>query len=158
MNAKKLSFKIPPGVESGSRLRLQGEGELGDMGGPPGDLYVFIRVEEHELFRREGDDVVVGVPMTYSQAALGGTVEIPSLEGTETLTIPSGTQSGQEFRIASKEVFPDVAAWHARVLLVLPVDHLHQALRQQAIVVLLHQSAVSGIDRRPQHTVAGKTA
>ncbi len=104
LNAKKLSFKIPPGVESGSRLRLQGEGELGQMGGPPGDLYVFIRVEDHELFRRAGDDVVVGVPVTYSQAALGGTVAIPTLEGTETLTIPQGTQSGQEFRVASKGI------------------------------------------------------
>lgn len=99
---KKLSFRIPPGVETGSRLRLQGEGEPGEMGGPTGDLYVFIRVKEHELFRRSGDDVIVAAAMTYSQAVLGGTITIPTLDGDESFTVPKGTQSGQEFRLPSK--------------------------------------------------------
>jgi molecular chaperone DnaJ len=99
---KKLSFRIPPGVETGSRLRLQGEGEPGELGGPTGDLYVFIRVKEHELFRRSGDDVIVAAAMTYSQAALGGSINIPTLEGEENFDVPKGTQSGQEFRLPSK--------------------------------------------------------
>jgi len=101
---KKLALKIPPGVENGSRLRLQGEGEVGDVGAPPGDLYVFIRVDEHEIFQRRGDDVIVGVPITYSQAALGGEVEIPTLEGPDALSIPKGTQPGREFRIPNKGI------------------------------------------------------
>lgn len=103
-NSKMLSFKIPSGVESGSRLRLQGEGELGEYGGPPGDLYVFIGVKQHDVFRRQGDDVIVAIPVTYTQAALGGTIEIPTLDGTDELTIPKGTQSGREFRIAGKGI------------------------------------------------------
>ncbi|MEW6140012.1 MAG: molecular chaperone DnaJ [Thermodesulfobacteriota bacterium] len=96
---KKLMLRIPPGVETGSKLRLQNEGEPGDHGAPPGDLYVFIHVNPHETFRRQGDDVIVAVPITYSTAALGGEVEIPTLEGQEKLEIPRGTQSGQDFRL-----------------------------------------------------------
>jgi molecular chaperone DnaJ len=99
---KKLSFRIPPGVETGSRLRLQGEGEPGELGGPTGDLYVFMRVKEHELFRRSGDDVIVAAAMTYSQAVLGGPITIPTLEGEESFDIPKGAQSGQEFRLPSR--------------------------------------------------------
>lgn len=102
--SKKLSIKIPAGVESGSRLRLQGEGEIGSAGGIPGDLYVFIQVDEHEVFKRHGDDLVLALPITYSQAALGGDLEVPTLDGSETLTVPRGTQSGQEFRIRNQGV------------------------------------------------------
>jgi molecular chaperone DnaJ len=99
---KKLSIRVPPGVETGSRLRLQGEGEPGDPGAPPGDLYVFIHVKEHEFFRRHGDDIVVEVPITYTVAALGGQITIPTLEGPEPFQVPKGTQSGQQFRIPHK--------------------------------------------------------
>lgn len=101
---KKLSLRIPAGVDTGSRLRLQGEGEPGDLGAPPGDLYVFIRVEPHESFRRQDDDVIVAVPITYSLATLGGEIEIPTLEGADHLEIPQGTQSGQDFRIPGKGI------------------------------------------------------
>jgi molecular chaperone DnaJ len=101
---KKLALKIPAGVENGSRLRLQEEGEPGDHGAPPGDLYVIIHVNPHEKFRRQEDDVVVAVPMTYATAALGGEIDIPTLEGEEVLQIPRGTQSGQDFRISGKGV------------------------------------------------------
>jgi len=97
-----LSIRVPPGVETGSRLRLQGEGEPGDPGAPPGDLYVFIHVKEHEFFRRHGDDIVVEVPITYTVAALGGQITIPTLEGPEPFQVPKGTQSGQQFRIPHK--------------------------------------------------------
>ncbi len=101
---RKLSIKIPQGVETGSRLRLQGEGEPGDPGAPPGDLYVFIRTEPHEVFRREDDSIIVAVPITYSLAVLGGEIEIPTLEGPDHLEIPHGTQSGQDFRVPGKGV------------------------------------------------------
>jgi molecular chaperone DnaJ len=101
---KKLALKIPAGVDTGSRLRLQGEGEPGERGAPPGDLYVFIRVAPHESFRRQNDDIVVAVPITYSLAALGGEVEVPSLDGSDVLQIPHGTQSGQDFRVPGKGV------------------------------------------------------
>lgn len=101
---KKLSLKIPGGVENGSRLRLQEEGEPGDHGAPPGDLYVIIHVTPHEKFRRQEDDVVVAVPITYATAALGGEIDIPTLEGDDVLQIPRGTQSGQDFRIPGRGV------------------------------------------------------
>ncbi len=102
--SKKLSLKIPPGVESGARLRLNGEGEPGDFGAPAGDLYVYLNVEPHEIFKREGDDVVVLVPMGYATATLGGEIEVPTLEGTDKIQIPKGTQAGQNFRIPGKGI------------------------------------------------------
>ena len=84
--------------------RLHGEGEQGDPGAPAGDLYVFIHVEPHEIFRRQNDDLIVGVPITYSLAALGGEIEIPTLDGSEHFEVPAGTQSGQDFRISGKGI------------------------------------------------------
>jgi molecular chaperone DnaJ len=104
LKPRKLALKIPPGVETGSRLRLQGEGEPGGPGGSPGDLYVVIGVQQHETFHRQEDDVIVAVPITFTQAALGGHVEIPTLEGPESLEIPAGTQTGKEFRISGRGV------------------------------------------------------
>lgn len=99
---KKVHLKIPGGVETGSRLRLRGEGEEGRMGGPNGDLYVFIHVEQHEFFQRDGDDIYCQVPISITQASLGGNIEVPTLEGHETLKIPRGTQSGKVFRLKGK--------------------------------------------------------
>jgi molecular chaperone DnaJ len=101
---KKLSLKIPPGVDGDSRLRLSGEGEPGDLGAPPGDLYVFINVRPHDVFKRQDDDVIVAVPIAYSLAVLGGEIEIPTLEGPETFSVPEKTQSGQDFRIRGKGI------------------------------------------------------
>jgi len=101
---KKLSLKIPHGVETGSRLRLQGEGEPGDTGALRGDLYVYIKTEQHDTFRREGDNILVAMPITYSVAVLGGEIEIPTLEGPDHLDIPASTQSGQDFHVPGKGV------------------------------------------------------
>jgi molecular chaperone DnaJ len=98
---KRLSLRIPPGVETGSRLRLQGEGESAG-GGPPGDLYVYIQVAEHDTFQRDGDNVYVAVPITYSQAVLGGSTQIPTLDGEDTLSVTQATRSGKEFRLPGK--------------------------------------------------------
>ncbi len=102
--SKKLSLKIPAGIDTGSRLRLQGEGEPGEQGAPPGDLYVFLHVNPHEQFRRQDDDVIVGVPISYPLAVLGGETEIPTLEGSESFTLPKGVQSGQDFRLHSRGI------------------------------------------------------
>lgn len=90
---------IPPGVDNDTRLRLEGEGEPDPQGGPRGDCYCFIRVREHPLFHREGQHLICHVPITYSQAALGAEIEVPTLEGPDTLTIPPGTQPGEVFRL-----------------------------------------------------------
>lgn len=100
----RLSVKIPPGVETGSRLKLTGEGERGVRGGPPGDLYVVISVREHPIFVRQGDDVVCEVPISFVQAALGADIEVPTLDGKVSLKIPAGTQSGKVFRLKGKGI------------------------------------------------------
>jgi molecular chaperone DnaJ len=94
---KKVSVKIPAGVDHGSRLRLNGEGEAGVYGGPPGDLYVFISVEQHDFFKRKNDDVVCRIPISFIQAALGDKISVPTLNGEKTLKIPKGTQYGDIF-------------------------------------------------------------
>ncbi|ANO51525.1 molecular chaperone DnaJ [Woeseia oceani] len=101
---KKLSVKVPGGVDEGDRIRLSGEGEAGRNGGPPGDLYVEIRVNPHKIFTREGADLACEVPVSITTAALGGEVELPTLEGHVSLKVPAGTQSGKVFRLRGKGV------------------------------------------------------
>ena len=97
--AKTIQLKIPAGVETGSRLRLRGEGEAGDFGGPNGDLYVFLKVRRHEFFERRGNDIYCRIPISFVQAALGARIEARTLQGKEKIKIPKGTQSGQTFRL-----------------------------------------------------------
>ncbi len=97
-----LSVRIPGGVETGTTIRLSGEGELGMHGGPPGDLYVYLTVEEHALFQREGQDVICAVPISFVQAALGTEIEVPTLTGPSKLKIPAATQPGHVFRLRGK--------------------------------------------------------
>jgi molecular chaperone DnaJ len=96
---KSIEVKIPAGVETGSRLRLQAEGESGTLGGPAGDLYVVIHVAEHEQFERQGNNLYASVPITFAQAALGSDVKVLTLGGDESLKIPAGTQTGTVFRV-----------------------------------------------------------
>ncbi len=103
---KNLSIKIPPGVESGMRLRLSGEGEPGSMGAPPGDLYVVINVEPHPFFIREGNEIICEVPISFNQAALGAEIEIPTLNGKVKMKVPAGSQPGKVMRLKGKG-FPD---------------------------------------------------
>jgi len=102
--AKRLSVKVPQGVEDGDRIRLSGEGEAGRNGGPPGDLYVEIRVSPHRIFHRHGADLSCEVPISFGTAALGGDIELPTLDGHVSLKIPAGTQSGKKFRLRGKGV------------------------------------------------------
>ncbi|CAD7768605.1 Chaperone protein DnaJ [Candidatus Methanoperedenaceae archaeon GB37] len=96
---KKVSVKIPAGIDDGARLRMSGEGEAGERGAPPGDLYIDIRVMPDPVFKREGDDVIVEEPISITQAALGGEIRVPTLKGHARIKIPPGTQSGKTFRL-----------------------------------------------------------
>jgi molecular chaperone DnaJ len=99
---RKLTVKIPAGIATGQRLRLYGEGEHGSGGGPSGDLYVVVHVQEHAFFHREGDDLYCELPITFPTVALGGTVKVPTLDGHEDLNIPAGTQAGDRFKLRGK--------------------------------------------------------
>ena len=101
---KELEIKIPAGVETGSRLRISGEGEAGVNSGPSGDLYVVIHVAEHENFERQASNLYTSSPISFTQAALGAEIDVKTLEGTETLKIPAGTQTGTVFRIKGEGV------------------------------------------------------
>lgn len=101
---RRLSVKIPAGVDSGSRLRMAGEGEGGQRGGSPGDLYIVIHVRPHKFFERDGDDVILDQPITFVQAALGAEIEVPTLDGPVKLKIPEGTQTGTTFRLRGKGI------------------------------------------------------
>ncbi|MEO0420973.1 MAG: molecular chaperone DnaJ [Pseudomonadota bacterium] len=104
--SRRLSVKVPAGVDDGDRIRLSGEGETGRNGGPPGDLYVEIRTKEHPLFTRDGRDLHCEIPVSYATAVLGGQVEAPTLSGPVSLKVPVGTQAGRVFRMSGKGVRP----------------------------------------------------
>jgi molecular chaperone DnaJ len=101
---KTLSVKIPAGVDEGDRIRLSGEGEAGVNGGPPGDLYVVMHLRPHPVFQRDGDDLHCEMPISFTLAALGGEIEIPTLEGSAKVKVPAETQTGQVFRLRGKGI------------------------------------------------------
>jgi molecular chaperone DnaJ len=107
---REISVDIPAGVDTGSRLRLTGEGEPGDNGGPRGDLYIFIQVEQDDIFTREGNDILCEIPVSFPDAVLGTTVRVPALKGEADLKVPPGTQSGQMFRLRGLGL-PDVRGY-----------------------------------------------
>jgi molecular chaperone DnaJ len=97
-----IRVSIPPGVDSGSKVRVAGKGHGGFAGGPDGDLYLMVNVAAHPIFKREGDNVHLIVPVTITEAALGSKIEVPTVDGSATMKIPPGTQSGQIFRLREK--------------------------------------------------------
>ena len=99
---RKITAKIPPGIASGQRLRIYGEGEHGSAGGPAGDLYVVVHVQEHAFFEREGDDLYCELPISFPTLALGGEVRVPTLAGDEEIKVPAGTQPGTRFKLRGK--------------------------------------------------------
>ncbi len=122
--SRKLEVKVPPGVDDGSRLRIGGEGEGGLRGGPAGDLYVVLRVKPHPLFRRDGTEVYCDAAISFSQAALGAEIEVPTLDGPSKLRIPEGTQTGTVFRLKGKGI-PNLRGYgrgdeHVRVVVQTP--------------------------------------
>jgi molecular chaperone DnaJ len=104
--AKTLSVKVPPGVDTGDRIRLSGEGEMGIEGGPPGDLYVQVAVRDHSIFTRDGRNLYCEVPISIVDATMGGELEVPTLDGRVKLKIPPETQTGKLFRLRNKGVSP----------------------------------------------------
>jgi len=120
-NNKTLEVKIPAGIDDGMRIRSTGNGEPGTNGGPPGDLYIEIRLKKHELFERDGDDLHCVVPVSVTTAALGGEINVPTLKGNAAIDIPDGTQSGKQFRLRGKGIkgvrssYPGDLYCHVRV-------------------------------------------
>ena len=104
---RKITVKIPAGIATGQQLRLQGEGEAGHAGGPPGSLYVVIHVQEHDFFRRDGINLFCEIPVNFTTVALGGEIDVPTLSGTEKVKVPEGTQTGTTLRLRGKGM-PDV--------------------------------------------------
>jgi molecular chaperone DnaJ len=102
LESREIKVRVPPGIEDGTQIRLAGEGEAGARGAAPGDLYCEVRVGQHPLFVRDGDDLLCEVPVSFSQAALGGEVKIPLIEGQTDFEVPKGTQSGEVYRIRGK--------------------------------------------------------
>ena len=101
---KTLEVKIPAGIDDGMRIRTTGNGEPGTNGGPPGDLYIEIRLKKHDIFERDGDDLHCQVPLSFTTAALGGEIEVPTLAGKAAIDIPEGTQAGKQFRLRGKGI------------------------------------------------------
>lgn len=122
----KVKVSIPAGIDDGQQIRLSGKGEKGMNGGPPGDLFVVIRVQEHEFFEREGDNIFLELPITFAQAALGDEVKVPTVHGKVSIKIPAGTQTGKTFRLRNKGV-PNVRGYgqgdqHVKVRVVTPTN------------------------------------
>jgi len=102
--SEELDVRIPPGVEDGQRIRLRGKGHPGANGGPPGDLFLICAVGSHPYFRRDGANILLDVPVTVSEATLGAKIEVPTLDGRVTLTIPAGTEGGSKLRLRGRGV------------------------------------------------------
>ena len=103
-STKTLEIKIPVGIDDGMRIRSTGNGEPGTNGGPPGDLYIEIRIKKHDIFERDGDDLHCAMPVSFATAALGGEIEVPTLAGKAAIDIPEGTQAGKQFRLKGKGI------------------------------------------------------
>jgi molecular chaperone DnaJ len=150
---KTLSAKIPAGVDNGDRIRLAGEGEAGERGGPAGDLYIQIKVRPHPIFSREGNDLYSEAPITFGMAALGGELQVPTLGGQVTLKIPPGTQTGKLFRLRGKGVRSAhsnaVGDLLCRVAVETPV-HLNR--RQRELLDEFEKSLTEGSDKHSPRT------
>lgn len=147
---KVLGLKIPAGVDDGTRLRVSGEGEAGLHGGPPGDLYVVLKVREHPFFERRGNDLYCSIPISVTQAALGTEIKVPTLRGQERLRIPEGTQPGSVFRIRGMGV-PSLDGrspgdLYAMIQVVIPT---HLTREQRRMMEML--SASVRVDNKPLH-------
>ncbi len=144
-----LSVKIPAGVDHGSRLKLRGEGESGQRGGPAGDLYVVLHVREHPIFRRDGNDVICEAPIAMTQAALGSEIEVPTPHGVVKMKIPSGTQSGKVFRLKGKGA-PDLRGYGKGDTLVRVNVETPTKLSKKQKELLKQFAELAGEDVHPQ--------
>jgi molecular chaperone DnaJ len=154
---RKLTVTIPPGISSGQRLRLAGEGEAGSASGPSGDLYVVVHVQEHSFFHRDGNDLFCEISLNYPTLALGGDIKVPTLEGDEVFKVPEGTTSGETFRLRGRGM-PDVVSGRSRGDLLVTVKVLtpkkvtreqRQLLEQLAETMPDEQFAPTPRDEQP---------
>ncbi len=144
----KLNVRVPAGVETGSRLRSSGNGEAGQAGGQPGDLYIVINVREHELFERHGNDLFCEIPIKFTLATLGGSIEVPTLFGKASLKIPAGTQSGTTFRLKGKGM-PSLRGGSAGDQLLRVQVEVPQSLSSDQRKILEEFARVSGDAEEP---------
>jgi molecular chaperone DnaJ len=149
LRERTVDAKVPAGVEDGTRIRFAGLGEAGAFGGPAGDLYVVLHVQEHSFFEREGNDLHCVIPVSFSQAALGTEIVVPTLEGDHKLKIPEGTQSGSTFRIRSKGV-PVLNGRGKGDLFVEVRVQTPSKLTKRQRELLLELDGTSRIDNKPQ--------
>lgn len=147
---KTLSVKIPAGVDTGDRIRLAGEGEAGAMGGPAGDLYVQVSVREHNLFHRDGRNLYCDVPISIVDAALGGELEVPTLDGRVKLKIPAETQSGKLFRLRGKGVTPVRGGPAGDLLCRVQVETPVNLTSAQKDLLMQFQASLTGEKHSPQ--------
>jgi molecular chaperone DnaJ len=149
---KTLSVKVPAGVDNGDRIRLANEGEAGENGGPPGDLYVQIQVKEHPIFTREDSHLYCEVPISFTTAALGGELEVPTLDGRVNLKIPPDTQSGKLFRMRGKGVKPVRGGSTGDLLCRVTVETPVKLTSHQKELLREFESSMQGSGRHsPQH-------
>jgi molecular chaperone DnaJ len=144
----KLNVRIPAGVDTGSRLRSSGNGEAGMAGGRSGDLYIVLSIKEHELFERQGEDLFCEIPIKFTLAVLGGTIEVPTLSGKASLKIPAGTQSGTTFRLRGKGM-PSLRGGHHGDQLVRVHVEVPQSLSHEQRKLLEEFARVSGDANEP---------
>jgi molecular chaperone DnaJ len=153
---KTIDAKIPAGVEDGTRIRFSGVGEAGVHGGPPGDLYLVLRVKEHAFFERQGNDLYCVVPISFTQAAVGTEIQVPTLEGEQTLKIPEGTQSGTVLKLRGKGV--PVLNGHGKGTLFVEVRvQTPTKLTKRQRELLQELQGISQVENKPQRTsILGK--
>ncbi len=144
-----VTVRIPAGVHEGQAVRIAGEGEPGENGGPPGDLHCYITVKQHEVFTRHGNDIVCQVPISFTQAALGAEVEVPTLKQNETIDVPPGTQHGEVFKIKGKGL-PDVRSHRSGDEIVQIVIEIPKKLTEKQKVLLKEFSETEDNEVMPQ--------
>ncbi|MBO9096653.1 MULTISPECIES: molecular chaperone DnaJ [unclassified Rhizobium] len=149
---RSLSVNIPAGIEDGTRIRLQGEGEAGTRGGPAGDLYMFLSVKPHEFFQRDGADLYCAVPISMTTAALGGTIDVATLDGTKSrVTVPEGTQAGKQFRLKAKGM-PVLRSAQVGDLYIQVQIETPQKLTKRQRELLQEFEQISSQDNNPEST------
>jgi molecular chaperone DnaJ len=143
-----MDVAIPAGVDDGMRVRLTGEGEPSPDGGPPGDCYCFITVRPHSIFKRDGKNLVLQMPITYTQAALGASLEVPTFHGREELKIPAGTQHGELFRVRARGL-PDPRGGGVGDLIVQTLLEVPRKLSNKQELVLRQLAEIEKTDVTP---------
>lgn len=149
MSRRRVNVKIPPGSMTGLKLKIPGEGEAGFNGGPAGDLYIVLSVQDHPLFHRDGDDLVCEVPISFPQAALGAELRVPTMDGKVSMKVPSGTQTGQMFRLAGKGM-PSLRGYGQGDQLVRVVVETPTRLTPRQRELMEEFAKISGEETNPQ--------